>query len=90
MAIARAGNMISASADADTISGPVRVCGIKVVAGAGGITVNLRKGSVGGTIMYTSTLAANAQVFEELELQVPAAGIYVQISAGAGVVYLYA
>lgn len=84
----RSANVISASANADVITGPLRLCGVKTVAGAGGITVNLRKGVVGGAILHTVTLAANAQLFEELELRVPAVGIYVEISAGGGTVYV--
>lgn len=84
----RSANVISASANADVITGPLRTGGLKVVAGAGGIAVNLRKGVVGGAILHTVTLAANAQLFEELELRVPAAGVYVEISAGSGTVYL--
>lgn len=89
MAVVRAANVISASADADVIAGPLRLCGIKGVAGAGGLTVALRKGSVSGAILHTMVLGASEDLFEDVVLRVPSAGLYVQISAGAGSIYLY-
>lgn len=89
MAVVRSANVISLGANADLAAGPLRTDTIAVQAGAGGVTLNLRKGSVTGAILYSLVLPANGNVTDSLKLRVPQAGVYLEISAGAATVYLY-
>jgi hypothetical protein len=91
MAVTRAQTVIKATADADVITGPIDIIAIRVAAGGSGITVNLKDGGVtGGNIVWTQILAANGVQTDYLEkLRIDANGLYVNISAGGGTVYLY-
>jgi hypothetical protein len=89
MAVTRNENVILATADADLIAGPLNICGVKVVGGASGATVNLKSDQVtGGTVLYSSTVGNNAEKYEEVYFRARG-GLYVNISAGGGTVYLY-
>jgi hypothetical protein len=88
MAVTRTLNVIKATADADTIAGAGVICGIKVVGGAGGMTVNLKKTNTSGTIAYTCTVGNSSEKFEEVRL-VCDGTLYVNVSAGSGTIYLY-
>jgi hypothetical protein len=89
MAITRANNVIILAANADTLSENVKVRGIKLVGGAGGATVNLKKTNNSGVIAYTSTVGNSAEKYEEVNLEVHGAPLYLNVSAGSGTVYLY-
>lgn len=89
MSVVRSANVISANANADVITGPVRTEEMEIQAGAGGLTIRLRKGVVGGAVLFEAVLGANESHNYALRLRVPQAGIYVEIAAGAGTVYLY-
>lgn len=88
MAVTRVGNVWSATADGDIFTNMVDVKGIKVVGGGSGITVNLKKASSTGSTLYSAIVATSTERFEQVELRSPK-GIYVNISAGSGTVYLY-
>lgn len=88
MAVVRSANIISASANADVIEGPLRLDKISVQAGAGGLTIRLRKGVVGGAVLFEEVLGANEYHNSDYKLRVPAVGLYVEIAAGAGTIYL--
>lgn len=89
MAVTRNENLILSTADADLIAGPLNVCGVKVVGGASGATVNLKSDQVtGGLVLYSSTVGNSSEKFEQVEFRARG-GIYVNISAGGGTVYLY-
>lgn len=89
MAITRAGNnVILSTADADSIAGPLRVKSVKVVGGASGMTVKLKDAGTSGVVLYSSTVAADTEKWEEVSFRSPGA-IYVNISAGGGTVYIY-
>jgi hypothetical protein len=82
-------HVIISSTDGDTYTGQVRVKGVKVVGGAGGATVNLKSGAVtGGTILYSTTVGNSAEKFEEVKFR-SKDGLYINISAGSGTVYIY-
>lgn len=89
MAVTRAANVVKATADADVITGHLIIEGIKVVGGASGMTVNLKKTDSSGTIVYTATVAADSESFEDVNLKIHGSGLYVNVSAGGGTVYLY-
>lgn len=89
MAVVRSANVISLSADGDVATGPLRTDTIAVQAGGAGVTLNLRKGSVAGAILYSIILAANGNTTDSNKLRVPVAGVYLQITAGAATVFLY-
>lgn len=89
MAVVRSANVISATANADVIAGPLRIEQVNIAAGAGGLTVRLRKGSVSGAILLEAVVAASTTQNLDSSLYVPAAGIYVEVVAGAGTVFLY-
>lgn len=89
MAVTRAANVVKATANADVITGHLIIEGIKVVGGASGITVNLKKTDTNGAVVYTKTLAADSESFEDVNLKIHGSGLYVNISAGGGTVYLY-
>jgi len=88
MAVTRAGSVVLATADADSITGPLRICGVKLVGGAGGATVNLKDGGTSGTVLYSSTVGNSSEKFEEVDIRAPSS-VYVNISAGGGTIYLY-
>jgi hypothetical protein len=89
MAKSRAGSVLLATADADTFNEQLVVCGVKVVGGAGGMTVNLKHASTSGVVMYSTTVGNSSEKFEEVCFSVPNGGLYVNISAGGGTVYIY-
>lgn len=89
MAVTSRESVRLSTADADTIAGPLSVCGVKIVGGGSGMTVNLKSDQVtGGAILYTSTVGASAEKFEEVKFTARG-GIYVNIAAGSGTIYLY-
>jgi hypothetical protein len=89
MSVVRSANVISANANADTIEGPLCIESIRVSAGAGGITLALKKKDNSGSTLFECILGANAQETSETPLYVPQAGLYVAITAGSGTIYLY-
>lgn len=89
MAVTTAGNVWKMAANADVIAGPTRFeGGVKVVAGAAGCTINIRKENVSGVVMFSKVLGANAEIFEKLPL-ISAKGLYLEIAAGAATVFLH-
>jgi hypothetical protein len=89
MAVSRKESVILSTADADTIAGPLDICGIKVVGGASGMTVNLKSDQLtGGTVLYTATVGNSTEKHEQVILRA-SGGVYVNISAGGGTVYIY-
>jgi hypothetical protein len=89
MAVSRKETVILSTADADTINGPLTICGVKVVGGAGGMTVNLKSDkSSSGTVLYTSTVGNDVSLYEDVSFRAKD-GLYVNISAGGGTVYIY-
>lgn len=89
MAISQNETVVLSSTNADTVDGPVRVEGIKVVGGAGGMTVKLRADqSASGTILYECTVGASAEKFEQVEFKARG-GLYINITAGSGTIYIY-
>ena len=89
MAVVRSANVVSASANADVVAGPIRVEEINVQAGAGGITIRVRKGVVGGAVLFEAVLGANVLLNSASRLRIPAAGAYIEIAAGSGTIYFY-
>jgi hypothetical protein len=89
MAVTRNETVILSTADADTIAGPLNVVGVKVVGGSSGATVNLKAEAVtGGVVLYSSTVGNNVEKFEQVTFRARG-GLYVNISAGGGTVYIY-
>lgn len=88
MAVTSAGNVIKVTADADTIAQKMRIIGVKVVGTGGGMTVNFKKTDTSGVILYTSTVGASAEKFDQVNIQTSAT-TYINVSAGAGAVYIY-
>jgi hypothetical protein len=92
MAVVQEGSVWTATADADVVmanQSNARVCGVKVVGGGSGMTVTLKSAGVtGGDAVYACTVSANAEKFEQVKFQC-AGGLYVNISAGGGTVYVY-
>lgn len=89
MAVTRAGNVIKLTADNDSVAEALSICSIKVRETAGATaTVTLKKGSTSGVVVWEHALAANGQQFDEVEIRLPAAGIWLDLS-GAADVYLY-
>lgn len=89
MSVVRSANVISLNANADVATGPIRADSIVVQAGAAGCTLNLRKGSVSGAILYSAVLGNNGRAEDNAKFRIPAAGVYLEISAGAATVFLY-
>lgn len=90
MAVTRAGNTIVMTADADVVAGPLRIFSTKIVAGAGGMTINLRKGTVSGGKVATMVAGNSTTTVEYVEIPfITGANLYLEIAAGSGTVYLY-
>lgn len=89
MAVVTSANVISLSADTDKWSNTLRTDSIHIQAGAGGYTIALRKGSVAGAILFQAVLGANESHEYTVKLRVPQSGLYLQVTAGTGTVYLY-
>lgn len=73
------------------IEGPLSICGIKVSDvsyGVGAVFVRIRKGSASGDILYEcfvdNPTFTPAEKYEEVEINVPAIGAYVEVS-GSGI-----
>jgi hypothetical protein len=79
-------SVIISSTDGDTISSQLGICGIKVVGGAGGATINLKAGT---TIIYSCTVGNSAEKFEEVHMRIGSAGLTVNIASGSGTIYIY-
>lgn len=90
MAVTRAANVIKMTADNDSVAGPLRITGIKCVetSGSAGATVLLKKGSTGGVVVYEARVAQSADNWADVFLNVPADGLWLDIT-GAATVYLY-
>lgn len=89
MAVVTSGNVHSMAANGDTIARAIRVEEINIQAGAAGATIRLRKGVVGGAVLFEAVLAANENKNYSSRLRIPNAGVYLEIAAGAATVYLY-
>jgi hypothetical protein len=89
MAKSKAGTVLLATADGDTFDEQLLICGVKIVGGGSGMTVNLKHAATGGVVMYSSTVGNSSEKYEQVDIKVPKGGIYVNISAGGGTVYIY-
>lgn len=88
MAVAREKNVIIMTADNDAVTDLMIIKGIKVVAGAAGATISLKDENNAGQELYSSVLAANDSVYEEVYIRAKN-GVHLDISAGAATVYFY-
>ena len=88
MAVSTAGNVWIMTADNDSVAGPVAFEEVKVVAGGSGCTIELRDGSQGGTVLYSTVLAAAGEEHQPLRIRTTS-GVYLNVTAGGATVYLY-
>lgn len=92
MAVTRAGNTIIATADGDSITGPLRIGAIKIVGGGSGMTVNLKKNGTSGLVVYTGTVGNSAEKLDQGAdelINFRGTSLYVNVSAGSGSIYIY-
>lgn len=88
MAVTNSETVVTATAANDTI-GNISVRGIKVVGGAGGMTVKLRADqSASGAILYECTVGNSTEIYEDVAFN-SRGGLLVDITAGSGTIYLY-
>jgi hypothetical protein len=89
MAVTRDNNVIMVGATADTITGHHLIQSIKVVGGASGATVSIRRTNVSGAILYTKTVAANTESLEEANIRNHGGTLYFEITGANGNAMLY-
>jgi hypothetical protein len=85
MAVTRAGSVIKVTADSDTIQGPIKVCGIKYVAGTTS-SFTLKAGSTSGVVLYFVDGASD--VFEQVHFREQGL-IFVSMAGTGGELYIY-
>lgn len=85
MAVTRAGSVIKVTADNDTIQGPIKVCGIKYIAGSGS-SFTLKAGNTSGNELYF--VDGSADVFEDVQFK-EAELIWVDMAGTGGELYIY-
>jgi hypothetical protein len=86
MAVTRAGSVIKVTADNDTVSGPIKVCGIKYIAGTGSPSASIKAGSTSGNSLWET--AATTEVFEEVEFYINDT-LHFDLAGTGTAVYLY-
>jgi hypothetical protein len=85
MAVTRAGSVIKVTADNDTIPGPIKVCGIKYIAGTTS-SFTLKAGSTSGNELYF--VDGDADVFEEVHFR-ESGTVHVDMAGTGGELYIY-
>lgn len=89
MASSTIGNVIKLTADNDSWPRAGRTEAILVAAGGGGYTIELRQQSQAGPIMFEANIAASQTVEFSIPLVWDDEGLFLNVTAGAGTVYLY-
>lgn len=86
MAVTRAGSVIKVAADNDTVPGPIKVCGIKYIAGSGSPSAAIKDTDTNGN-SYWETASASS-LFEEVEFHTNAT-LHFDLAGTGTIVYLY-
>jgi hypothetical protein len=85
MAVTRAGSVIKITADNDTITGPIKVCGIKYVAGSSS-SFTIRAGSTSGNDIYFVDGAND--IFEQVHFR-ESGSLWIDMGGTGGELYIY-
>jgi hypothetical protein len=85
MAVTRAGSVIKITADNDTVPGPIKVCGIKYIAGTTS-SFTIKADSSSGNDLYFVDGAADA--FEEVHFR-HSGTLHIDMAGTGGELYLY-
>jgi hypothetical protein len=85
MAVTRAANVIRVAADNDTVSGPLKICGIKYKAGTSS-SAQMKVTDTSGMILWEAT--GDSDLYDDVYLNIDGITLFFDIAGGA-IVYLY-
>lgn len=86
MAVTRAGSVIKVAADNDVVSGPIKVCGIKYIAGTGSPSIQIKDTDTNGVVLWETS--SSTSLFEQVEFR-SISQLHVDLAGTGTLLYIY-